>query len=64
MKIITAINSLDNLRCCVIIPTYNNCKTLKSVIDDVLVYTKNVIIVNDGSSQKEYYNKLFLNVGI
>ena len=65
MKIITAINSLDNLRCCVIIPTYNNCKTLKSVIDDVLVYTKNVIIVNDGSTDRtpqilKKYSKLIL----
>ena len=65
MKIITEINSLDNLRCCVIIPTYNNCKTLKSVIDDVLVYTKNVIIVNDGSTDKtpqilKKYSKLIL----
>jgi len=38
------------LKCCVIIPTYNNHKTLRQVIEGVLVYTKNVIVVNDGSS--------------
>ena len=31
------------------IPTYNNEKSLASVIQDVLVYTNNIIIVNDGS---------------
>ena len=38
------------LKCCVIIPTYNNCKTLRKVIEGVLVYTENVIVVNDGST--------------
>ncbi len=38
------------LKCCVIIPTYNNYTTLQKVIDGVLVYTDNVIIVNDGST--------------
>jgi len=37
------------LQCCVVIPTYNNEKSLASVIQDVLVYTNNIIIVNDGS---------------
>lgn len=40
----------DEKQCCVIIPTYNNCKTLKNVIDNVAVYTNNIIIVNDGST--------------
>lgn len=35
---------------CVIIPTYNNAKTLKRVIDGVLLYTNDVFIVNDGST--------------
>ena len=39
-----------SLKCCVIIPTYNNCKTLQKVIEGVLVYTENVIVVNDGST--------------
>ncbi len=35
---------------CVIIPTYNNEQTLKNVIDSVLCYTTNILVVNDGSS--------------
>jgi glycosyltransferase involved in cell wall biosynthesis len=35
---------------CVLIPTYNNEQTLKSVIDNVLDYTSNIIVVNDGST--------------
>ena len=35
---------------CIIIPTYNNEQTLGDVLDSVLVYTSNVIIVNDGST--------------
>ncbi len=38
------------LKCCVIIPTYNNYKTLQQVIEGVLVYTEDVIVVNDGST--------------
>ncbi|HNP68454.1 MAG TPA: DUF2062 domain-containing protein [Aequorivita sp.] len=38
------------LKCCVIIPTYNNYKTLLQVIEGVLVYTEDVIVVNDGST--------------
>lgn len=35
---------------CVLIPTYNNEKTLRRVIDGVLEYSDNIIIVNDGST--------------
>ena len=35
---------------CVIIPTYNNAKTLRRVLDGVLSYTDQVIVVNDGST--------------
>jgi len=38
------------LNCCVLIPTYNNHKTLHSVIEGVLEYTDQVIIVNDGAT--------------
>lgn len=41
---------LSNLKCCVIIPTFNNHKTLKKVIDGVLKYTNAIIIVNDGAT--------------
>lgn len=41
---------IENLKLCVIIPTYNNHKTLRRVIDGVLRYTHNIIVVNDGST--------------
>ncbi len=37
-------------KCCVIIPTYNNNHTIEQVINDVLEYTGQIIIVNDGST--------------
>lgn len=40
----------NSLKCCVIIPTYNNCTTIEQIIDGVLQYTTNVIVVNDGST--------------
>ncbi len=46
---ITEPNSLlKKYKCCVIIPTYNNAKTLARVINGVLNYTDNIIIINDG----------------
>ena len=39
-----------NLKCCVIIPTYNNHKTFQGVLEGVLLITDNVIVVNDGST--------------
>ena len=41
---------MADLNVCVIIPTYNNDKTLSRVIDGVLIYTDQIIIVNDGST--------------
>jgi len=38
------------LKCCVIIPTYNNSATLSSVISGVLKFTDQIIVVNDGST--------------
>lgn len=38
------------LNCCVIIPTYNNAKTLESVIREINLYTDDIIVVNDGST--------------
>ncbi len=40
----------DALKVCVLIPTYNNEQTLAKVIDDVSVFTRNIIVVNDGST--------------
>lgn len=45
-------NKLSHLKCCIIIPTYNNAGTLKRVLDGVLKYTNAVIIVNDGSTDE------------
>ena len=42
----------DALKCCVIIPTYNNDNTLNGVICDLKTYTHNIVIVNDGSTDK------------
>ena len=41
---------IKQLRCCVILPTYNNELTLCRVIDGVLNYTNNIIVINDGST--------------
>ncbi|WP_025761937.1 DUF2062 domain-containing protein [Dyadobacter tibetensis] len=44
--------SLKEIRCCVLIPTYNNQNTLLRVIQGVLEYAdhQEVIVVNDGST--------------
>ncbi|MDR0700051.1 MAG: glycosyltransferase [Tannerella sp.] len=41
---------MEALRLCVLIPTYNNRKTLACVINDVLQHTTDIIVVNDGST--------------
>ena len=40
----------EQLRACVIIPTYNNADTLSTLITDVAGYTDHIIVVNDGST--------------
>lgn len=40
----------DNLNCCILIPTYNNEGTLASVLQDLMLYTTNLVVVNDGST--------------
>ncbi|MDJ1500176.1 DUF2062 domain-containing protein [Xanthocytophaga agilis] len=40
----------DQHQCCVIIPTYNNEKTLAGVVSGVLAYTSHIIVVDDGST--------------
>jgi len=53
---------MNQLKVCVIVPTYNNHNTLKRVLDSVLHYTSNVIVVNDGSTDtttqilKDYFH--------
>ncbi len=43
---------LDAHRVAVIIPTYNNHKTVAAVIESVLEYASHVIVVNDGSTDQ------------
>jgi glycosyltransferase involved in cell wall biosynthesis len=38
------------MKYCVIIPTYNNGKTLEAIISEVIKITKDIIVVNDGST--------------
>lgn len=58
----TAIDTLDQklhvkqkfkqLKCCVLIPTYNNAKTIEAVILSTLEYCDEVIVVNDGCTDQ------------
>ncbi|MBR9757922.1 MAG: DUF2062 domain-containing protein [Algicola sp.] len=41
---------INSLNVCVIVPTYNNERTLKRVLDGVLEYTEHLIVVNDGAT--------------
>lgn len=43
-------DKIQDLGICIIIPTYNNHKTLKRVLDGVLVFTNHIIAANDGST--------------
>ncbi len=42
----------DKLNCCILIPTYNNGQTLASVLQDLQLYTSNLLVVNDGSTDE------------
>jgi glycosyltransferase involved in cell wall biosynthesis len=37
-------------KCCVLIPTFNNATAIKDVLDGVLEFTTNIVVVNDGST--------------
>ena len=59
------IEKIKDLQVCVLIPTYNNERTLKRVVDGVLQYTNNIIIINDGATDStaqilENYTQLAL----
>ena len=43
-------NKIKSFKICVIIPTYNNERTLKRVIDGVLEITDDLIVINDGAT--------------
>ena len=42
--------TLDRLGIVVVIPTYNNCKTIGQVVADVKQYANHITVVNDGST--------------
>ncbi|MAE08525.1 MAG: glycosyltransferase [Bacteroidetes bacterium] len=42
--------SINGQDLCVIIPTYNNASTIEDVINGVIKYTNNIIVVDDGST--------------
>ncbi|MCE7065846.1 DUF2062 domain-containing protein [Dyadobacter sp. CY326] len=46
--------TLKDINCCIIVPTYNNEKTIKRVIDAILQYSdgQDIIVVNDGSTDR------------
>ena len=41
-------------KCCIIIPTYNNSKTIEKVIADAKTYCEDVYVVNDGSTDETH----------
>ncbi len=43
-------SKINKYKVCVIVPTYNNDKTLQRVLNSVLQFTSNIIIVNDGAT--------------
>ncbi len=45
-------SKLKSYRCCVVLPTYNNSKTLQRVTNGVLEFTSDIIVVNDGSTDE------------
>ncbi len=45
-------DTVTQLNYCVLIPTYNNDQTLENVLRSVLEYTPDVIVVNDGSTDR------------
>ncbi|MGM0551781.1 MAG: DUF2062 domain-containing protein [Bacteroidota bacterium] len=40
----------QELKLCILVPTYNNATTLPQVLDELLSYTNQIIVVNDGST--------------
>jgi glycosyltransferase involved in cell wall biosynthesis len=49
--------TLRDIHCCILIPTYNNEKTLKRVVEGVLDYSDgvDVIVINDGATDRTKY---------
>lgn len=45
-------NAFKTRNACVLIPTYNNDRTLPALLMDIARYTNNIIVVNDGSTDE------------
>ncbi|HOI26996.1 MAG TPA: DUF2062 domain-containing protein [Paludibacteraceae bacterium] len=45
-------NELKEIGCCIIIPTFNNSKTIAQVVSDAKLYCSNIYVVNDGSTDE------------
>lgn len=46
------VEDYSSMRICVLIPTYNNAKTLGKTIEDVANFTSNILVINDGSTDE------------
>lgn len=44
----------EKLNCCILVPTYNNQKSLGSVLQDLQLYSSNIVVVNDGSTDETF----------
>lgn len=43
-------SKMTALNCCILVPTYNNERTLAKVLDQLLEFTGNLLVINDGST--------------
>ncbi|HLT34046.1 MAG TPA: DUF2062 domain-containing protein [Aquaticitalea sp.] len=50
MELTDVKSKLKAYHCCIVLPTYNNQKTLQRILDGVLIFTDDVIVINDGST--------------
>ena len=39
-------------KCCILVPTYNNAPMLLDVLNSLAEYTKDIIVINDGSTDE------------
>jgi glycosyltransferase involved in cell wall biosynthesis len=44
------ITDFEKLKVCILVPTYNNAKTLAALLEDLQVFAAYIIVVNDGST--------------
>ncbi|WP_255713386.1 DUF2062 domain-containing protein [Dyadobacter chenwenxiniae] len=49
--------TLKDINCCVIVPTYNNIKTIEGIMESLLLFSggQDIIVVNDGSTDRTPY---------